>query len=557
MSSENKRQRNYSPDEMISRLQASRGGSKVRGEEREVDEESGMVTVRRRKRRRTGKGKADLSLRDPKWFRLLKRVTFIGFPVVAVLVIALYVVVSASVETEGFRRGLGETLAKQMGLAAPLKLEGTRLNTTSLSVGRATGEGNPGSPLRAFTFEGTDFRLGTSSFFGGDWDVAFCTVQNGMVRLGRPAPATAATAAEPLRLAGFMLSPRPGSITFREVAVWDGMVLFGEAEPEKGPGLRNVRADFSRREEGGGVFYEGQFTGVQNGTLELKGWPVFGVDTIRVRFDGDQVDIMRSRLSLGEQGVDAPLRTLEAKGTIPALPGRTASLTLDALELPLEELLPPTVDRLVKGDKLSAEGLALTWNTSDPAGSWKIEGKARVQVVQMREDLRIISVLRGLTSNELQGLDLVDCQFDLEMSPEGTVIRNIQGAATSKAQVSGDLRVSADGRIDGQFRLGLAQDLLLGRIPPFLETGLGAEIGYFWADIEVGGLVSAPIDDFSARVRAWQAGGGGLREAAAPRPAIPGLLPPPDGEEDLSDRKRMDRWNGLFRNLTEEEEEGP
>jgi hypothetical protein len=65
MSAERDPKQQYSYQEMVERLRENRPpSSRVRSEEREVDPETGKVTVRRQKRRRTGKTKSGL-MRDP------------------------------------------------------------------------------------------------------------------------------------------------------------------------------------------------------------------------------------------------------------------------------------------------------------------------------------------------------------------------------------------------------------------------------------------------------------------------------------------------------------
>jgi hypothetical protein len=543
----------YSYDDMLDRLRQSRGGSTVRDEEKTVDPETGKVTVRRRKRKRTGGGKAGGLLRQPGWMRVARKLAYVGFPIFALLVVVLYFVMAASVRTGVFQQGLGESLARQFGFATPLRLSDTRLSGLSLQIGLAEGSGDAGSPVKSFAAEGSDLRLSLSCLAGGDWDVEFCSIRRGGLRLGVPAPSAAFLHAPAPGLlgAGFLLSERPSRIVIHGFSVYEGMLLFGPEEEDKAPGFRNVRASFSRREQDGAVIYDGQLAGGREGRLQLPGWPLLGLEQVRLRIDSKAATIARSSFRLADEtSASSPAAAntkiadaaIEANGTVPLGSGQ-ASLAINAIALPVTALLPRGINRIL-GDEgtLHADRLSLTWSAGDPSRTWRLAGRGAVNMVKIRS-LPLVSALSDLTGGDLNdSIDFEICQFDLQATPEGTELTNIEAGSPGRCQLEGEMRVDRDGRLSGILRIGIAPDLLLGRIPPALQRDAG---GYYWAAINLDGTALAPVEDLTSR----------LRNPAAPPRAVP--LAPEPGEEAPPEAAvpDQDRRDELFRALTGDEDE--
>jgi hypothetical protein len=373
------------------------------------------------------------------------------------------------------------------------------------------------------------------------------------------APGTLATAAHdgalPLRFAGFLLSNKPESIVFRELLVSDGRILFGKGDENDLPGIRGVRGDFSRREEGGRVFYDGQLSGAKGGTLTLDGWPAFRLDSVRMQVSSEEVEVLWSRFTIKDDALEGERSSggVSARGIIPTLSNAPVELRLSVERLPLVTIMPSGMEHFIQG-YLNAKELLLTWNTSRPMETWKLTGPVSLKLCKLRA-LSIVTALQDATSGELQGVNLDDCHFNLEMSPRGVVLREIRAAAVGKLQASGDLMINDKGELDGKFRIGLSSELLLGRIPPVLELG---EDGYYWVNVLVGGLSTAPIEDLSARILAWKTGASPEDSTRPVRPARParddgtGLLPTDPTGSSVSGKKEDERWEGLFRSLTED-----
>ncbi len=566
MPSEPDSKSHYSYEEMISRLRQTREEGKVRQEERSFDPDTGKVTVRKRKRKRSGGGSGRL-LRDPLGLRIARRCLFIGLPALLALVLLLYVVLSASVGTGVFEQGLGETLARRFGLAQPVRLQDCRLNGSTLSIGRAVGEGSGGSLLKSFAAEGTDLRLGLSSFFGGDWVVDFCTIRRGGIRLGQPGGEAGTGLPPPTgKSSGFFLSDRPGKMGFNGFSVWDGMLLLGTQPEDKAPGLRNVRASFSKREDSGAVYLDGQVSGGHDGTLRLPGWPDFNLENMRMQLFPDRAVVLRSLLKVatptdsglagagspsGGRGTGLEDGTIALSGVVPFRPGAAADLKVSIRNLPLARLLPRGADRyLGEGAILSADGASLTWDAADPAGTWQLAGQGNLVTFRIRS-LALIPALNDLTGGEIvDGLDADTCRVEFTVRPDGTTLDNIRIAATSKFQITGTARIETDGKLSGKLQFGLAPDLLLGRIPGFFKRGID---NFHWAEVTLGGVASAPIEDLTARLQA------GANRADSPQgvpeASPPGLLDLEQGKQpETPKRGESDAGKAeeYFRSLTED-----
>ena len=537
---------------MVARLRESRpdGGTRVKSEEREFDPETGRVTVRRQKKRRTGDAKIGL-LKDPRWFRFLRKATYIGVPSMAALMIVVYMVLVGSVGANRFQEGVGRSLASQFGLPEPVDIKETALSGgVNLSVGKARMRGDDNSMLQSVSAEGIVMRLGLRSFLGGPWRAQYCTVRQAAVVLGPPSPAktTAFSQARPLVAAGFLLSDEPKSIDFSEFSIWNATVLFGGTDPVKTPGLRNVRVAFSRRHPAGGQpYFDGQFSGGREGELTLPGWPAFRVETIRLAVHPDKARIVRSILHLGDDEVNkvkaGVSSFIEARGEIPFAAGMPTEIDLSVRGVFLSDLLPKGVTRFCNGI-MRSEDLRLTYTSDNPAASWRLQGAVALDAARLRS-LPIINQIMNLTGGELAGVDFDECRFDLDQSPAGISLSNIDAVTDGRMRVMGNLKVGGDGKLEGKLRLGLASELLLQSIPPFFTQG---DDGFYWADVALGGQAALPSDDLTARLQAWTAGSGqAMQREGAPTRELERL-------EELDDMGREEERGQRGGNARDEEQ---
>ena len=555
----------YSYQEMVDRLRENRPQSSVRSEEREVDPETGKVTVRRQKRRRTGKSKSGL-MRDPRWVRLFTRLTYVGVPVLLVLLVVTYFVVAASTGTGRFQEGVGRTLARDLGLESAA-LKDTKLRGLSLLIGQASLQGKTGSMIRTADLQEVEMRLSPRCFLGGSWTVGACAV--GSLKLSLGAPAESAIAAHPSArpvAAGFLLADEPSGIHFSDVTVAQAEILFGvpanatPAARDALPGFRKVRANLLERisDDGSSSYYSLQVGGGRDGSLTLPGWPVLRIETLNAEMRGDATTLTRSVFRFADpvetKLLNSPIGFVEAKGTIPHAAGNTAELALTLRDVPLADILSKNISRYFSGI-LSADGIRLTWRTSDPSNTWTLEGPVTLRRGQFRE-LEILTGLANITAGELAGLDFDECTAVLNMTPDGTRISEIRARGIGRAFVTGELRVAANGKLDGQFQLGISLDSLMEDAPPFFKPG---EQSAAWASVVLSGTTTNPKEDLSERLDAWDAN----RANAAPRrdpgqpnpgtevsPNPSGTEPANPGDPAVRDEKALE---SLFQELLKEE----
>ena len=502
----------YSYQEMVERLRETRPpSSRIRSEEREVDPETGKVTVRREKRRRTGKTKSGV-INDPRWFRFFRRLTYFGIPLLVILLIVTYLVVAASTGTGRFQEGVARVLARDLGLES-VALKDTKLRAFSLHVGQATLQGKQGSMIAGAEMQQVEMRLSPRSFLGGSWTVEGCEIGNLKLALAAPAPVATSGVARPSpALAGFLLADEPTRIHFSDVTVTQADILFGKpanatpAARDALPGLRKVRGNLLLRpgeQEGDPEFFRMQGGGGRDGSLTLPGWPVFRVETLNFNFHEDHAIVRNSVLRFAQSSSEAraPNATdgfVEVKGTIPYAPGATAELHLALRDVALTDLISKNITRYLNG-VLHTEGLRLTWLTSDPSSTWAIEGPINLRRGQIRK-LGILEGLSDLTAGELAGLDFDEFTAVLNMTPELTRISEIRGRGIGRAHVNGEIKVEANGKLDGQLQLGIAIDSMAENSPSFFRPG---EESSFWTPVTLSGNTTNPKEDLSARIEAW------------------------------------------------------
>ncbi|MFM7181365.1 MAG: hypothetical protein ACKO2G_07880 [Verrucomicrobiales bacterium] len=521
----------YSYQEMVDRLRENRPeGSRVRSEEREVDPETGKVTVRRQKRRRTGKTKSGL-VRDPRWIRFFSRLAYFGVPALVVLLAVTYFVVAASTGTGRFQEGVARTLTRDLDLES-VAIKDTKLRALSLMVGQAAMQGKPGSMIRTAEFQEVEMRLNPGSFLGGSWQVEGCAIANLKVSLAAPLPvAVAALNRARATAAGFLLADEPERIHFSDVTVAQADIVFGvpanstAAARDALPGLRKVRLSLLERpsEDGSPTYFDLQIGGGRDGTLTLPGWPALRIEVLRAELRSDGAKLKRSAFQFAapveNKPANAPVGFIEAQGTIPSAPGATAELLLDLNNVNLADILPKNVNRYLSGT-LNAEGLRLTWRTSDPLNTWTIEGPITVRRTQIRE-LAALNGLGDITAGELAGLDFDETSAVLNLTPEGTRISEIKARGIGRAYVTGEMRIASNGKLDGQIQIGISQDSLMENPPPFFKPG---EESAAWTSVILSGTTTNPGEDLSERINAWDAARN--KEGSSARPTPPGETTP-------------------------------
>jgi hypothetical protein len=547
----------YSYQEMMDRLREIRSeSSHVRSEEREVDPETGKVTVRRQKRRRTGKTKSGLA-RDPRWYRFFSRLAYLGIPVLVVLLVVTYLVVAASTGTGRFQEGVGRVLTRDLGVESAT-IKDTKLRAFHLIVGQAAIQGKTGSMIGAAEMQEVEMRLSPRSFLGGSWTVEGCSIANLKLYLAAPRPVAVSARQRPApTLAGFLLADEPTSIHFSDVTVAQADILFGtpaNATPAaRGalPGLRKVRASLLERpsEDGSSPYFDLQVGGGRDGTLTLPGWPALRIEVLRAELRPDGATLKRSAFRFATPAetklANAPIGFIEATGTIPSAAGATAELELALSDVSLADLLSKNVSRYLSGT-LHAEALRLTWRTSDPLNTWTIEGPITLRRGQIRE-LEILGGIGEITAGELAGLDFDECGAVLNVTPEGTRISEIRARGIGRAYVTGEMRIAANGKLDGRIQLGISEDSLLENSPPFFKSG---DESAAWTPVVLSGTTSNPKENLSARLDAWAANQSGA-SPRAPREGeeFPEIDAPP-AEPGAKNDKALE---SLFEELMKEE----
>jgi hypothetical protein len=125
--------------------------------------------------------------------------------------------------------------------------------------------------------------------------------------------------------------------------------------------------------------------------------------------------------------------------------------------------------------------------------------------LEMREGvvtaLPLLDVLAAYAdTRRFRILTLHEASTDWEWTPERIVLRNLKLTSEGLVRLEGRLTIEADGRIDGDFRLGLPPGTLA--TIPGAETVvfLPGEHGLMWTPLRVGGTLNDPSEDLSDRL---------------------------------------------------------
>ena len=506
MSSDKDPKSHYSYEEMVARLRENRSqASRVKSEERELDPDTGKVTVRRQKKRRTSTGKTGI-LKDPKWYLIIRRAIYIGAPLVAILLVVCYVIVAASTSSGRFQTGLGASLGRTLGLTHPVEIKDSSLGGLTLGIKKAMVPGSAEGSFRQGTAEGIEFRLHPKSFLGGDWEVETCVINKADIQLRAPlaGQATAAAPSVKLQAAGFLLSNEPANIHFPDITIARANLIFGGTDPLKSPGLRAIRASLLERvPDTGSPYYDVQISGGRDGQLVLPGWPPMKVETMRMETRDGGLLLKRSVLHLGDEEAsakDGGISMIEAKGTIPFRAGDEANIEVTLRRILLMDLMPKAANRYL-GGVLRSDGLILTYDCGDPVNTWRLRGPIILEPARLR-GLRLISLLQQVTGGEMAAMDFEECTFTLDMNARQTRLIQIHAIGAGRAQITGDLEISANGQLNGDLKLGLSNEILLDKVPDFFKPG---DAACAWTPLKVGGLVTSPSEDLSPKLQVWLA----------------------------------------------------
>jgi len=510
MSEDSEKQR-YSTSEMLKHLRSTQdvGGRKSPDSEETYDPETGMVTVRKRKRRRKPGGavKNGMWVVEPWWLVLTKRLAFFGLPLVVLAVVVLYMVLAGAVQTDRFREGVEAGVARQWGLSESPAIDGIAMHGTRLSAKSATVMGAPGQAVKRAGFSDLDGKLTLASFTGGDWFLELLTVIRAELVLVPAAPDRQAEGSAGDGVpsgGGFLLAESPERFRLQDFTVSNLTVRFGEQdEGVQGPGLHNARGALSRREAPDGMIcFDGQISGGGKGILRLPAWPDLKMDTARISIDRGQIRIAKAFFELGEAGV------ISVEGVVSLAPGGETRLDVSLENILLDHLLDSaSAKRLVFGDGvMEAKNLELTWNNDDPAGTWKLAGPVNVRLLRVKA-LPFLEGMEQILENDLQSTEFNRAGFTMELTPEYVRLGDLDLSISQRLSINGGLVLEREGWVAaGELSVGAPPVAFLETPPSIFAAG---DEGMVWTPIRLSGTLAGPRDDFNARMLSSRLGGDG------------------------------------------------
>ncbi len=489
---------NYSIDQMMERLKHTTT-PKTDDSGELVTREDGSQAVRVRKRKRRS--------RQPQREREKMEQKRRFFRVIAGLVALILVTgVLAGGIIYGNSSPFLERLVRKIQAATGAEVELTqfRMNPTGANANSIALVWPGGFPIASL--EARSLRADTTlaSIFGANFEGNELMANEGTLVWRVPADAEG--------IAGWEL----GGVDFQRISISRLHVM-----PEESHGrlfrIRNSEASFYPNIGTGG---RAQLR-LNGGQLQLRGLPDLGLDRAFIDFRGEEMHLSGVKF---HHGADR-LGELVLSGTIPTLdPSATASLGVEASSFKIEGIVGEHMSRIILGriDSSRIEGAStLRFPIADPSkGELIIDFKSSLNSPIQIKGFNFLSELAMLLEEPWFEQPYFDGDVTGTIQRGGGIveIRNFQAEFRNRMALRGNMRIEANGRINGKIDIGLSPALVATaptrRLEPVISEASG---GYRWISINIGGTVTAPTDNFMSIVDNPPA------SSASPTPSAPAV----------------------------------
>ena len=480
--------KSYTLDEMMDRLRE--GDREKRDSENKelVTRADGTKAMKVRRRKRRTDQPADKATG--------KKVLFGGklavFLSVAILVCLFGAIVFSLLQlarfnSEGFQTQLEKGLSKSVnGVVSLEHLSVTPLNARVERTSIKWAEES--SALSSATFKKVKAGVGLLGFFSGDWTGSQLMAQSGIVRVSE----------ESSGQFPFLLESLSGR--YDEFFCGNLDFIFGN---EKNPLARFRGMEMSLRKN-----EVGRQLIAHDGELELRGWGDLTVNngTLKLEDEGGWLSILRLKPVDGKGDI-----TIKSKEFIQLK--EPAEMEVELLNVDLSRLLGDQFGRILGGVVNSSEGSLVLAPTGFSESSLKlpVEGK--------EGELSGLPFLIGLRTvlSDTEFAKPHFAQISAKIQREGDEVR-IDELSLSRdgfMQVRGWMSVGSGGELDGLLCVGVHENKAIGSTGHKRSLVFSDPVGgYAWIEVELGGTVDLPEDNWraltdkaardSSGLRAWQ-----------------------------------------------------
>ncbi len=468
----------YDIQTMMERLKSRSHGDEIeKGELVTRSDGSQAIRVRKRKRR-TQQPHKDRQRR----VRIMQVTA--GLVLVVLLVVA-FGCITVYVNSPPFRSGVVDRIGSSTG--AGVVLHQFRMNPSGANASGLDLSWPEGNVLEGVSLRQARADVSPMSFFsGGSLTGEAFQAASGVVVLRLPqagSPVTACPMSQdrlPMDFAQYGIK----DLTVQMKV--DGAVLAA---------LNHVEASYTAPEQG----HAAQLI-LTKGELVVRNWPKLDFDRGHIEFRGGQAEIIGMRL-IREDDADG---LIELSGTLdPYVTGEPSVLRVRAESFRVETILGDEFARLFSGRMDSV---------ADQPGECRVAFGGGAE-------LSMILPFAGLPTRSMQ-LKNLPFLFGLSQTlgdewfanPEfthdakGVIVRSAQEIGLSRLElaskgrmvVKGSLLRDGSGGLRGKLEVGVAPGMIIAAENQALERMFSPERdGYRWIEIEVGGTLAKPTDDFS------------------------------------------------------------
>ena len=468
--------RSYSVEEMMEQLKKGKKKQSATSDRELVTRSDGSQVTRVRKRKR----RTQQSKRKAKPVRQRK------YGLYAVITLILLVVVGgislvtmlARFNSRGFREDVAASIGSATG--AVVRINDLSVNPIKTRVRSVEMKWPKGGMSRSLILGDLETKLNLSSFFRSRLDGPEMYARTATMRLG---PGSGASNAMP--------TAEPGQFFIFEHYRCNQFDLeYGIDSSEAGLQIRDSELVVRERSRNGGMQFQ-----LSGGFLRFGNWCELKVQNgLGEWYDGDfHLVSLRTQSDEGGKAV--------FKGVKPIAGNGVSTFDVDLTEFPLEQLLgQKSLGRMMSARVDSSSG-ALSVNSA-------MAMDAQVEIAFTGKDSSIegfrflgglASILRKEHYSRPEGGTISGV---LRRDKSQLTIENLRYEIRSHMILTGTVSVK-DGEMSGALRLGVPEALMMKTLnqPRYSSFSQPAQ-GYCWTDLQLGGTLDQPNDDFLRRLQA-------------------------------------------------------
>ena len=480
--------RSYSVEEMMDELRRGKREKSSRKETELVTRPDGsqVMRVRKRKRRKESSTRGSKKIRSRRYGLFLS----IGFVVLLIIAGISLLLAVARFNSKGFRDSLSVSLGEAS--AAKVRLMDLSINPFKSRLKSAqfswSGEGIP----RSLELSELETRLDASSFLSSKLRGREVRARSGILRLGPPLEANEL---KPLKNEEFLEFSSYRCSQFDLEYGTEGEVPMFH--------LRDSEVTVRELENEGGI----QFI-LNGGFVRFGSWAELRVSQGLGEWSNGVFQLSSLNTKVGESGV------ARFEGLKPIASGNSVLLSVQLSQFPLEQLLgEESIGRLLRGQVDARTGTLAFDPRRQDSGQLELQfvGK-EVAIEGFRFLGGLASILRKERYARPEGGTM---KGTLSWNREQFEIRDLRYEIRSHIVLTGTIAVSNQ-KLSGALRLGVPEALMMKTLtePRYSSFSVPSQ-GYCWTEIELGGTLEQPSDNFLRRLQATP---------VTPDPADPGQL---------------------------------